>query len=397
MQRMFYRDELRFLCDVLHKSRLHARLVAPNALYGEGQNAKDDLIENDPWSLPQIPETITPHTLYHYTDPRERSYTYLLLPKAATATVLLVGPYLKAPVAPAQQYQFDKYYEGIPVLDERDNLFLMINTFCERIWESASFVIVDVNQMHKISASPINEPMHNDKFDDVLVNMRVMEKRYAFENELIRAVSLGQLHKENELLSAFSFQAFERRLSDPLRNAKNYAIIMNTLLRKAAEKGGVHPLYLDRVSSEFAAKIEHLSALSENFPLMREMYRTYCRLVRRHALTRFSLVVQKAVLMIDSDLSATLSLKTLADHQNVSPSYLSAIFKKDTGKTVSEYIRLKRIEHAEHLLATTSLQIQTVASHCGIMDVQYFSKTFKKLTGKTPKEYRDLLKEPQKT
>jgi len=36
--------------------------------------------------------------------------------------------------------------------------------------------------------------------------------------------------------------------------------------------------------------------------------------------------------------------------------------------------------------------IQTVAQHCGIMDVHYFSKLFKKHTGKTPSQYRDETK-----
>ena len=46
------------------------------------------------------------------------------------------------------------------------------------------------------------------------------------------------------------------------------------------------------------------------------------------------------------------------------------------------------MEHAAHLLGSTSLQIQTVALHCGIMDVQYFSKLFKRQTGMTPSDYR---------
>jgi YesN/AraC family two-component response regulator len=98
------------------------------------------------------------------------------------------------------------------------------------------------------------------------------------------------------------------------------------------------------------------------------------------------------MMIIDSDLSAELSLHPLAAHQGISDGYLSMIFKKETGKTVSEYIREKRIQHAMHLLSTTHLQIQTIALHCGIMDVQYFSKIFKKQTGKTPLEYRKSLR-----
>ena len=164
---------------------------------------------------------------------------------------------------------------------------------------------------------------------------------------------------------------------------------MNTLLRKAAERGGVHPVYLDRVSSEFAAKIEQMSLLSEFSSFMREMFISYCRLVRKHSIKRYSPVVQKTVLLIDSDLSAPLTLSALAAAQGLSEGYLATVFKKETEKTVSEYVREKRMKHAAHLLTTTRLQIQTVALHCGIMDVQYFSKLFKKHTGKTPKEYRE--------
>jgi len=107
----------------------------------------------------------------------------------------------------------------------------------------------------------------------------------------------------------------------------------------------------------------------------------------------YSPAVQKTILIIDSELSSDLSLTSLSARQNISAGYLSAVFKKETGKTLSEYIREKRIESAIHLLQTTHLQIQTVALHCGIMDVQYFSKMFKKQTGKTPKEYRESIKD----
>ena len=103
--------------------------------------------------------------------------------------------------------------------------------------------------------------------------MRAMERRYAFENEMIRAVEQGQLHVQSRLLSAFSQDFLEKRAADPLRNAQNYAIIMNTLLRKAAERGGVHPVYLDRLSSAFALRIEALSTLQDNASLMQEMFR----------------------------------------------------------------------------------------------------------------------------
>lgn len=125
---------------------------------------------------------------------------------------------------------------------------------------------------------------------------------------------------------------------------------------------------------------------------MEEMFRSYCRLVKKHSMKDFSSPVQKAITCIDSNLAGDISLSVLASTQNISAGYLSTLFKKETGKTVTEYINNSRVEYAKKLLGTTKLQIQTIAQHCGILDVHYFSKLFKKYTGKTPKEYRDSAK-----
>jgi YesN/AraC family two-component response regulator len=222
-----------------------------------------------------------------------------------------------------------------------------------------------------------------------------MERRYHYENELMDAVTHGQSRKLATLFSAVAEDSdgyFQKRVPDPLRNAKNYCIIMNTLLRKAAERGGVHPIHLDSLSSSYALKIEQLQNAKNTRELMSEMFSSYCRLVRKHSMKSYSPIVQKVILLIDSDLSANLSLSSLAATQNVSPGYLSTIFKRETGKTITEYISDERIKLASRLLTTTHLQVQTIALHCGIIDVQYFSKTFKKKTGKTPKEYREYAK-----
>lgn len=408
---MLYERELNFLRDVFSRSRIQTAVICENNFLSE--NFHDNLkeyFENDAsyGGLVEKPkEAPSQGTVYKLKDSLGRCYVYFLLPDLEPKSVLLIGPYYnerpsrewlltlgeRHGISPKQQRYFEEYILGIPELSEGNPLFLMIDRFCEIIWESPSFAIVELDKRESQPISPIGDTLWADKIDDVLVNVKAMEIRYAFENEMIRAVSQGQLHAENQLIAAFSEESFEKRVPDLLRNSKNYCIIMNTLLRKAAENGGVHPMYIDKVSSDLAAKIEQMSAASEIGEMMREMFRTYCRLVRKHALKHLSPTVQKVVLIIDSDLSAELSPGILAKKLSISLGYLCAVFKKETGKTVSEYIREKRIRHAIHLLSTTKLQVQTIALHCGIVDVQYFSKIFKKATGKTPKEYRETTKE----
>jgi YesN/AraC family two-component response regulator len=331
----------------------------------------------------------------------------MLLPDTEPKSVFVIGPFLSSPipksqvfeigekigVSPKDQRILESIFSDIPVISTGSHFFAMLDAFGECIWGSATaFRELDVKRERTEPSFTVGSTKSMDEPDNLIVSMQMMEKRYHFENELMDAVALGQSRKVNMLLGAFSELSFERRSADPLRNAKNYCIITNTLLRKAAEKGGVHPLYLDGVSSSFATKIEQLPHASETKDLLVEMFTSYCRLVRKHSINSFSPTVQKTILLIESDLSADLSLSSLATAQNISPGYLSTIFKRETGKTITEYVIDKRIKLAARLLESTHLQVQTIALHCGIMDVQYFSKVFKKIMGKTPKEYRESVR-----
>ena len=230
-------------------------------------------------------------------------------------------------------------------------------------------------------------PVAVSETEDVLPGIRSVEARYEAENRLMLAVSQGRSQQAHKMLEAFSGTAVEPRAGDPLRDIRNYAIIMNTLLRKAVEGGGVHPLYIDRVSSDFARRIETAGG-EEMISLWREMIDSYCLLVKKHATSKYSPLVQKVIARVDFNLAEDLSLRANAEALNVSASYLSTLFRRETGTTITEYVNRKRIEYASFLLITTPLPVSVVGQRCGVQDDNYFTKIFKKHTGKTPKQYR---------
>ena len=88
-----------------------------------------------------------------------------------------------------------------------------------------------------------------------------------------------------------------------------------------------------------------------------------------------------------------LSLEQLAGLVYLSPSYLSRLFKRETGETLSSYIQGVRIEQAKSLLRATSLKTYEIAERIGIPDPVYFSRIFKKVTGCKPKDYRRQIRE----
>ena len=118
------------------------------------------------------------------------------------------------------------------------------------------------------------------------------------------------------------------------------------------------------------------------------MIKKYCELVNLKNVSRYSSTIQKVIDHISSSFRSNISLGSIARRFNVSPSYLSTLFKKEIGITFSEYIMEKRLTFAKELLLRTNLPINVIASECGIADNNYFARVFKAKTGVTPAQFR---------
>ncbi len=400
-----YDRELSIICHTFEKCRIRTFSFCENDDISYAADEKFTLLfgkELEP-SAKYFLDKTEPRTVVRLRTSSALSYIMLQLPAKAEKTVLVIGPYLSAPqdsipifeisekygIPPRLHKLMEDYYHNITYLPESSHLFIMLDSFSEHIWGSGNFSVVDIDDNLLLTDARSTTYTADE---DILVTMKIMEERYDAENALMRAISMGQAQGGASLISSFESMPFEKRLDDPIRNLKNYCIIMNTLFRKAAETGGVHPIYLNDISSVYAKKVEQIDSVSGIKTLMSEMYRAYCQLVKKHKTKSHSPIVQKTKLMIGADLSLDLSLGKLAAAQNINPSYLSTLFKRETGQTVTDYILSERMNLAIRLLESTRLQIQTVALHCGILDVQYFSKLFKKHTGMPPKEYREKFK-----
>ena len=85
----------------------------------------------------------------------------------------------------------------------------------------------------------------------------------------------------------------------------------------------------------------------------------------------------------------TLCLNDIARHANISPAYLSSMFKKVSGQSISDTITALRIESACHYLESTSLSLKEISTKCGYTNQYYFSNSFKKKLGMSPSAYRE--------
>ena len=102
---------------------------------------------------------------------------------------------------------------------------------------------------------------------------------------------------------------------------------------------------------------------------------------QRHHVARIRAYIQE-------HLACSINLHDLAGEISRNPSYISYIFKQETGQNLFDYITQERIKHAKYLLKNTDLKILDIARACGYEDQSYFSQVFRKHTGVTAGEFQ---------
>ncbi len=121
-------------------------------------------------------------------------------------------------------------------------------------------------------------------------------------------------------------------------------------------------------------------------PSLGQLAEEYRRLQSyRISASRTVIRARKAIQELYTD--PALSLSALCRKLGVGHSYLSAIFRKETGKTVTDFIRETRVEAAKPLLLTTDLKVYQVSEKVGYRNVEHFSRSFRKQTGRSPGDF----------
>lgn len=198
-----------------------------------------------------------------------------------------------------------------------------------------------------------------------------------FHPDLIRATSL------NDKLKNYSF--FNYEVSEALHLSDKEKNILFECVQKIQlelqENIDVHSQHI------IVSTIELLLNYCSRF---------YGRQMITRSQTNKSIVAQIETILINYFVTTNVkeqglpSVKFLAEQVNLSPSYLSDLLKKETGKNAQEHIHFYLIEQAKTYLINTEKNINEIAYSLGFEYPQYFNKLFKQKTGKTPLEYRNL-------
>lgn len=178
--------------------------------------------------------------------------------------------------------------------------------------------------------------------------------------------------------------------SDPLKQAIYESICSVTLATRFAVEGGLDSETAYTLSDIYIRKWDSCTTPVEVQELTKMMILDFTKRVAKvKNIHKYSKPISASTNYIKQNLHYKITLDDIAKEAGLTSKYLSQLFVKETNTTITDYIKLQRIEEAEKLLRFTDKSILEISSSLCFSSQSYFISVFKSITHTTPKHYRN--------
>ena len=221
----------------------------------------------------------------------------------------------------------------------------------------------------------------------------IVHRDPGIETLFFRAVASGDIDTVTENCKQKVFgnnEGWGHLSDDPITNLKYHFVVTTALITRFCSEGGMPLEEAYGLSDAYIQKMDHCVSESEILKLHDQMALDYAS--RMRSLKKYATVtkqVSEAIDYIYSHIRERITINDLADAICISPTYLSRIFKKETGLSVSEFIRQQKIELAKNLLRFSDYNLVDIAFILSYSSQSHFIQHFHSQVGMTPKAYRD--------
>lgn len=145
-----------------------------------------------------------------------------------------------------------------------------------------------------------------------------------------------------------------------------------------------------RTKIKFYERIDSVSTEEALWNSLDKLFLECIELMNQEMVNQQTKPVRIIKAYIEENFGKAITLETAAERVNLTPNYVSTIFKKETGVSFLEYLTSVRLDKATEMLRKSDMSMSEIAEAVGYNDVKHFSKLCKKTLGMKPSEYRKL-------
>lgn len=220
----------------------------------------------------------------------------------------------------------------------------------------------------------------------------VIHAPYLPEMDFYAAIRTGDVRRVKKLCTEefHTKPGFGKLSRDKLRNLKYHFVITTAMVARSCITGGMPMSESYGMSDYYIELCDRADSVEKISSLHDEMCIAYAEAMKNRDKEHiYSKQVTGCIDYILEHLDTRIRIEALSEVANLSPSYLSRLFKKETGMTVSRYILVKKIETACNMLLYSEYPIMWISNALAFPSQSYFTRVFTSECGMTPKRYRE--------
>lgn len=396
-----------YICNLLYQTfKLPVRFLDPNKNILHEYNSNNTLnpfyssrkeqlnelyLENDPLNFPIIRKNncLENFILIHLNHKKNIEGTFIIGPVLYYQPLeKMINRIINDYHIITNKHKVMNYYHSIPVIKKSNLIHVSILLYYMIYFKKIDVKTVEkrnnfLNTMSREVKNPglfISACHQNDHArNEVSVSTKMFE-----------AIKAGNLEEVLKHLRAFPYEKVGVLcLTSELRNRKNQAITGIAIASRYAIEGGLPSEIAFALGDLYIQSLEKLNKINSILDLIQEAFCTFTEHVKAHRVKNHSKPIITCQNYISKSIYQEISLKQLACITNKNSMYLSTLFKKEVGMTISEYIHREKVEEAKKLLTLTDYSLLEISTFLNFNNQSYFTKIFKKYTEVTPKLYRN--------
>lgn len=212
---------------------------------------------------------------------------------------------------------------------------------------------------------------------------------YEQEMKFYKAVQKGDIELVQKLMLPLKNEKLGYLSKNSLQNLKYHLVVLISMLTRFSIEGGMNPESAYTLSDIYIQQVDQLSSEEATESIHKKIIFDYTKRMAEIAQkTGLSKKVIKTMDYIYDNIQSKIKISAIAKKIDINPTYLCELFKKETGISINNFVKKKKIEAAEKLLIYEDFSVAELADIFAFASSSHFIKTFKDETGFTPKAYK---------